>query len=129
MNLIFQTRRKAVKPTDILRDLENSPEYTLLVTDEETEENHISKIDKCGDILKTQTPLSKWHHFSIWLNCIINEANIKYYLLGNIFIAFGLFSGINLSVASICSNFEIWHIFRGKILVPYSCCGIFDHFQ
>ncbi|XP_055303414.1 uncharacterized protein LOC129569043 [Sitodiplosis mosellana] len=128
----YMTRRKAAKYADIRRELENSPEYSLLMTDsnkDETEKSNTSENDQSDD--QTENPFPKWHqrHTSIWLNCIINGQNLKYYLLGIILTSFGLLSGINLSVTTICRNIEIFRIFKVSILAPYSCCGAFNHFQ
>lgn len=128
--IIFKTRRTEIKRSDILRELESSDEYNLLMN-EESEENPTPKDDdKPSETSEEADSLSQWHRPSLWLNCFISRGNIKYYLLGNLFLSFGLLSGISLSSATVCDNFVIFHIFKNvDILAPQNCCGVFDHFQ
>ena len=129
---MFQTRCKAIRHVDILHELKNKPEYNLLIIDaneDEIEKNNAVADDQFDGTLGSQSQFPKWYHTSIWLNCVINGGNIFYYLLGIIFTGFGLLSGINLSVTTICRNIVLFQIFKINVLAPYSCHDAFNHFQ
>lgn len=89
-------------------------------------ENIKSSCDSSIDITeKTQIIEndSKWHDYSIWLDCEINTSNRFYFMLANLLTSLALFFGVNLSRLDACQNISLTSfLYKTNQMIEYDNC-------